>query len=137
MLETEIINRDLSRILSGQGHGDLLLITDAGFAIPKELEVADLSLDVNQPKVLTVLQTLKKAFSVEKIILADETRQHNPGYFEAITKVWGDIPVEIITHAELKAKSREVKAVIRTGDFTSFANVILVSGSGNRWYSEI
>ncbi len=39
-------------------------------------------------------------------------------------------------HQDLKKLSREVKAVIRTGDFTAYGNVILVSGAGVRWYME-
>ncbi|MEN9919621.1 MAG: hypothetical protein RL662_2057 [Bacteroidota bacterium] len=137
MKEAGIINREISRVLSCQGHGDLLMIVDAGFAIPKELEVIDISLDENKPMVLDVLSTLKKIFSVEKIILANETENTSPTLFKNIATYWGDnIPVEKISHAELKEMSKKVKAVIRTGDFTAYGNVILVSGCGDRWYSE-
>jgi len=33
-------------------------------------------------------------------------------------------------------KSGQVKAVIRTGDFTAYSNILLVSGGGGRWYLE-
>jgi D-ribose pyranose/furanose isomerase RbsD len=33
-------------------------------------------------------------------------------------------------------KAREVKTVIRTGDFTAYSNVIIVSGAGERWKVE-
>ena len=39
MLEIGIINRELARIISQQGHGDWLMITDAGFAIPKDADI--------------------------------------------------------------------------------------------------
>jgi D-ribose pyranose/furanose isomerase RbsD len=39
---------------------------------------------------------------------------------------------EVMKYKEL---SKSVKAVIRTGDFTAYANVLLVSGAGKRWYS--
>jgi len=137
MKEVGTINRDLAAIISQQGHGDLLMVTDAGFAIPKELKVLDLSLDENKPTVPEVLETLKKVFSVEKMIMAKETEQCSPTLFKNISKMWGDdIPVETMPHSELKEMSRKVKAVIRTGDFTAFGNVILVSGCGTRWYVE-
>jgi D-ribose pyranase len=44
--------------------------------------------------------------------------------------------VETIAHTELKQRSRGVKAIIRTGDFTAYSNVLLVSGAGERWYVE-
>ncbi|MDR0845395.1 MAG: RbsD/FucU family protein, partial [Tannerella sp.] len=91
MKEAGIINRELDRILSKQGHGDLLLVTDAGFAIPEGLDIADVSLDVNQPKVPDVLYALKKVFSVEKMIMAQETQQSSPTHFNTVSKVWGDI----------------------------------------------
>jgi len=47
-----------------------------------------------------------------------------------------DVPVEWVTHPQIKAMSHQVKAVIRTGDFTAYANVILVSGAGPRWFCE-
>ena len=56
---------------------------------------------------------------------------------EWTTKLIGeDVPVEIVTHSQLKEMSAKVKAVIRTGDFTAYANVILVSGAGPRWFCE-
>jgi len=39
--------------------------------------------------------------------------------------------VGVINHDELKQMSKDLKAVIRSGDFTAFGNVILVSGAGN------
>jgi len=45
-------------------------------------------------------------------------------------------PVESIDHAEFKQIAKTAKAVIRTGDFTAYGNVILVSGAGDRWFCE-
>ena len=42
MKESGILNRDIAAVLSEQGHGDLLMVTDAGFAIPQDVEVIDL-----------------------------------------------------------------------------------------------
>lgn len=138
MKEIGIINRDLARIISEQGHSDLLMIADAGFAIPTGANVVDLSLSENKPTVLEVLEELKKYFSVEKIILAKQTQEKNPTYFSKVKNIWDNsVDAEVIDHAELKQIAKGVKAVIRTGDFTAFSNVILVSGAGNRFTIEI
>jgi D-ribose pyranase len=69
--------------------------------------------------------------------MSDETREVSPTHFKKVSAVLGkDIEVETLPHDELKMMSREVKAVIRTGDFTAYGNVILVSGAGDRWYLE-
>jgi D-ribose pyranase len=137
MKEVGILNRGLSRILSEQGHGDLLMVVDAGFAIPKGLDVVDLSLKKDVPTVLEVLAELKDYHSVEKLIMANETKNISPTLFKNISQAFGDdIEVELLEHTALKVKSKEVKAVIRTGDFTAYGNVILVSGAGDRWYLE-
>lgn len=137
MKEIGILNRGVAKVISEQGHHDLLMVCDAGFATPKDVEVIDISIKVNQPRVIDFLNELKKFFSVEKIILADQTKKTNPSYFKEIISVFDNKPeVETIDHRELKQLSESVKAIIRTGDFTAYANVILVSGAGDRWYSE-
>jgi len=137
MKEIGAINRGIDAAISKQGHGDLLMVTDAGFAIPLGVEVIDISLDENKPTVLEVLEMLRKYFSVEKIIMANETKKISPTLFSNISKAFGDgIPVETIEHSALKEMSKTVKAIIRTGDFTAYGNVILVSGAGGRWKVE-
>jgi D-ribose pyranase len=135
--ETGIINSSICDVLSGLGHTDELIVCDAGFSIPTGVRVVDISLGENKPTVPEVLVELQKHFSVEKVVLAEETRQTNPTRFAALEQSFGDgIPVEIIPHTEFCVRARSVKAVIRTGDFTAYSNILLVSGSGNRWYFE-
>jgi D-ribose pyranase len=137
MKETGALNRGVNTAISLQGHGDLMMVVDAGFAIPNEVEVIDLSIDENTPMVLEVLAMLKKHFSVEKMIMAKETENISPTLFSDISKAFGEgIPVETIEHSALKEMSKTVKSIIRTGDFTAYGNVILVSGAGNRWKVE-
>jgi len=138
MKEVGLINRNLAKVVAEQGHQDLLMVVDAGFAIPLGIETIDISLSENNPMVLEVLTELRKFHSVEKMILAKQTREINPTLFNNITTIWGNkIEIEVVDHSELKQISKTVKAVIRTGDFTAYGNVILVSGAGNRWFCEI
>lgn len=137
MKEVGIVNRGIAKIISEQGHQDLLMVVDAGFAIPKGIEVIDISLSENNPMVLTILAELKKFYSIEKMIMANQTKTTNPSLFHAISNSFGQsVPVETIDHTDLKQMAKTVKAVIRSGDFTAYGNVILVSGVGDRWYCE-
>jgi D-ribose pyranase len=71
------------------------------------------------------------------LIMANETKKVSPTRFKAIVDIFGKgMPVETMPHTEFKQRSKTVKAVIRTGDFTAYSNVLLVSGAGNRWYCE-
>ena len=137
MQEIGLLNRELARFVSQQGHHDLLMVVDAGFAIPKGLDVVDLSLTINVPTVPEVLAVLKDYYSVEKLILARETRDVSPSLYKIMINAFEEnLNIELIDHLALKEKSKQVKLVIRTGDFTAYGNIILVSGAGKRWYLE-
>lgn len=137
MKEVGMINRQIDSALNRQGHMDWLLVVDAGFPCPDQVELIDIALAPGRPSVLEVLAEIALVHSVEKVIIAEETREHNPTHFEKVAAAFGKgVEVEVIGHSELKIRSREVKTIIRTGDFTAWGNVLLVSGSGSRWKVE-
>ncbi|MDR0651912.1 MAG: D-ribose pyranase [Synergistaceae bacterium] len=136
--ETGILNRDIAAELSKMGHTDLLLIADAGLAIPNTTKVIDVSLDVNVPTSVDVLKIILKHFSVEKIILSQATNDVSPSRKKEFMDCLGsDMPCETVPHPVLRDEmTKEVKFAIRTGDFTAHSNIILVSAGGPRWYCE-
>jgi D-ribose pyranase len=137
MIESGFLNRDLATLLSRMGHGDQFVLCDAGFAIPEGLTVVDLSLSVNVPTVDAVLAEIVKHFSIEKVMYSREQRNANPAKLEGLMALLGGtVEQEIISHSELKQRSHTVKGVIRTGAFSAYANLILVSGPGDRWIME-
>jgi len=137
MKEVGMINRQIDSALNRQGHMDWLMVVDAGFPCPDEVELIDIALSPGKPSVLDVLAEIALVHSVEKVVLAQETREHNPTHFEKAAAAFGKgTEVEVIAHSELKSRSREVKTIIRTGDFTAWGNVLVVSGAGSRWKVE-
>ena len=137
MKETGFLNREITSVISMMGHTDELIVCDAGFAIPLRVRTVDISLAKDKPTVLELLEELTKHFSVEKLVMANETKNVSPTRFSAIVGLFPkDIPVETIPHTDFKQRSAKVKAIIRTGDFTAYSNVLLVSGAGDRWYVE-
>ena len=137
MKEIGLLNTEIADVIARLGHMDEMIVCDAGFPIPLGVRTVDIALAVNQPTVVEVLQVLLQDFSVEKIVLADETRAHSPSMFAKIVDLFGPgVEVETVPHTALKQRSKSVKAIIRTGDFTAYCNVLLVSGSGGRWYVE-
>ena len=47
MKKTGILNRDLSSLVAAMGHYDRLVVSDAGFPIPKGVPCIDLTLGAN------------------------------------------------------------------------------------------
>jgi D-ribose pyranase len=138
MKEVGMINGEIDSALNRQGHMDLMMVVDAGFPCPDHVEIIDIALSEGVPKILDVLSELLKYHSVEKIIMAEDTREHNPTYFAKVASAFGDgVELEVIPHTELKERSNNVKTIIRTGDFTAWGNVMLVSGAGDRWQLEV
>ena len=125
-----ILNSDISRVLSYMGHTDWLCIGDCGLPIPDEVERIDLALAFGEPTFMRTLEIVAKDMKVEKIILAEEIKTQNPDVLRQVEELfaWQGVEVEYVTHVELKEKTRSCKAVIRTGEITPYANIILQSG---------
>jgi D-ribose pyranase len=81
MKETGLLNIEISDAIAHLGHMDELIICDAGFPIPVGIRTIDISLKANQPTTLEALTEILQHFSVEKIVLAEETRKHSPSMF--------------------------------------------------------
>jgi D-ribose pyranase len=137
MLEVGLLNRELSALMARLGHMDEIIVCDAGFPIPEGVRTVDLCLAKGEPGLLRVLEEIVKHFSVEKIVLADEMMAASPTMAGKVKTVFGpNVAFGTLGHSELKRRSAIVKGVVRTGEFTAFSNVLIVSGPGNRWYVE-
>ena len=131
MKKCGIINADISRVLSYMGHTDTLAVGDCGLPIPDETERIDLALKMGTPSFMETLEEVVKNMKIEKVILAEEIREKNPEIHAAVLKLVSQMEqecaVEYVEHAELKNQTKDCKAVIRTGEVTPYANVILQS----------
>lgn len=65
---------------------------------------------------------------VQHAIVAQEMPIRSPELYAALRHLLGNIPVELVPHGELKVRTATASGVVRTGEFTPYANVILVSG---------
>ena len=125
-----ILNSDISRVLSYMGHTDRICIGDCGLPIPDETERIDLAVKFGVPTFMDVLKEVGNDMKIEKIVLAEEIKEHNPQVLAEIKEYFKgqDVEVEYVSHVGLKQMTRECKAVIRTGETTPYANIILQSG---------
>lgn len=132
MKKTGIINADISRVLSYMGHTDTIAVGDCGLPIPDETERIDLAVTFGNPGFMEVLKAVVSDMKVEKIVLASEIKDKNKEIFSQIEELFGNLEtgfeIEFVSHEELKKKTKQCKAVIRTGETTPYANIILQSG---------
>jgi len=124
-----IINQPIASIVSGLGHTDTITIADAGLPIPATTQRIDLALTTGIPSFLQTLQVILEELFVEKAIVAEEMREISPQIFDALSQMLGDVPIDLVPHVSFKEKTADSRAVIRTGEFTPYANVILIAGA--------
>ncbi|AWI07426.1 D-ribose pyranase [Clostridium drakei] len=128
MKKIGMLNSNISSIISKMGHTETLAIGDCGLPIPKETERIDIALIKDVPTFIQTLKVVLQELQIEEVEIAKETMDVSPKLYEEIKNEIGDVKITFITHEELKVKLKECKAVIRTGEQTPYANIILKSG---------
>ncbi len=147
-----ILNPQLAELVASMGHGDLLLIADRGIPFPQHSETVciDLSVTRGMPKVADVLKVVLEELEVESVIISNETKQVSPDTYKEFKEILSkkknkgnDIAEENIPHIDFKNLfltgetvdpdaldliGREVKGIVRTGEFTPFAYIMLSAG---------
>lgn len=131
MKKSGILNKQLNELIGSLGHMDTIIACDAGLPIPREDQRIDLALVPGTPGLVQVLRALLEELVVEKAVIASETREVSPQLFEDIIQLLeesGIQDIEYIPHIEFKERSVGCKAIVRTGEFIPYANVLLVCG---------
>lgn len=126
MKKTKMINSELSYAISQMGHTDSLTIGDCGLPISSEVKRIDLALTHNVPTFIQTLDVILGELCVEEAIIAYEIKEKNPEVYEAIKKRISAL--QEVSHEEFKILTNDSKAVVRTGECSPYANIILKSG---------
>ena len=124
MKRGRLLNARLSGIVAGLGHGDLLVIGDAGLPVPGGVECVDLAVTANVPGVFDVLDAVLAEMVVERALLADEAAPDLAARF--LSRDIGT--VDYAPHAAFKHRTAQAVAIVRTGEFTPYANICLWAG---------
>lgn len=128
MMKSKLLNADIIEVISKMGHTDEIVIADAGLPIPDGVKRIDLAVVQGEPTFIDVLKVLLDTYECEGYVLAEEIKEMNPHVEEQIHALLDDKEVEYVSHEVFKNMTRNAKAVIRTGECTPYANVILKSG---------
>ncbi len=128
MLRTGILNPAVQSLLCRVRHTNTLVIADRGFPYFPQIETIDISLTDDIPTVLDILRAISGNFTMGRIHMAREFRERNEdAVVAAFRAVLGKDP-ELEPHAEFKRRVPQAIGLIRSGDTTQYANVILESG---------
>jgi D-ribose pyranase len=104
------------------------VIADRGFPFWPQIETIDLALVDDIPRVLDVLAAVRRNFSIGRYYLAEEFRLRNkPSIVASFETAMRDAELVYEPHADLKRRVPGAIGLIRTGDTTQYANLILES----------
>ena len=129
MIKEGIFHPQLLRVLGEIRHKDMLIIGDAGLPVPKGVERVDLGWKKGSPGYLEVLEEIAKVLVIDEAVFAEEALEVSKDLHEKALKILPEgLPVSYVPHTQLKEMSKDAKAIILTGEFTGYTNVILVAG---------
>jgi D-ribose pyranase len=123
-----IINAQLSRLLSELRHTDLLVISDSGLPVLHGgPEIIDLAVVYGVPSFEAVFRAVVAELVIEAGTAAAEITEANPVCWTLLQEALGH-DVELVSHETFKKRTAHARAIVRTGEATPYANVLLRCG---------
>jgi D-ribose pyranase len=133
MLKNNLLNSALLYQLSKLGHSDSLVIADCGLPIPSPSTLIDLAVSAGQPSFITMVQLSLDNAYFEGALLADELKA-NPLLLNALTQLLYEhnpkMVLNFTPHSQFKTQCALAGAIVRTGEQTPYANIILYAAAG-------
>lgn len=123
LTNSTIINAGLLAALSDLRHGDVVVVADAGLPVGDAARVIDLSITPGVPSFPFVVDLLLQEVVIESAIVASEAAGCAP-----LENVRAGLPYREVTHKEFKRLTADARLVVRTGEYTPYANVALIAG---------
>lgn len=123
-----MLNSAIAKVLADLGHTDTIVIGDCGLPVPAGVQKIDLALKPGTPSFLEVVEEVAKNMVIEKVEIASEMQEKNPVVYDAMKELFpSEEWIMDVDHEAFKQATKNAKCVIRTGEITPFANVILHS----------
>lgn len=128
MLKSGILNPAINSLLCRVRHTNTLVIADRGFPFWPQIETIDISLVDDIPRVLDVLRAIRGNFAIGRAFAAQQFLEENtPDTASALENALLGIPITFEPHDDLKKRVPRAVGLIRTGDTTQYANLVLES----------
>jgi len=122
-----ILNSHIAKVLADLGHTDTICISDCGLPVPEGVQKIDLALEFGVPSFEQVVSLITKHMKIEAIHIAKEMKDFNPKGHAFLESTFPCTDFEWITtsHDAFKEATRQCKCIIRTGEASPYANIIL------------
>lgn len=128
MQKVGILNSAIAKVLADLGHTDTIVIGDCGLPVPAGVPKIDLALKLGSPSFMEVVAEVEKYMEIEKVEIAAEMEDRNPAVYAAMKDLFQKQQwIVDENHEQFKVATAKAKCVIRTGEITPYANVILHS----------
>lgn len=136
MKKQHILNSPITSLIGTLGHTDEFTIADCGLPIPPAAERIDIALIRGVPTFMQTVDAILHEAKIESITLAQEFPNVSPELHNAFLQrikeeeqeTGASIAIHYVSHEDLKKQTCNSKAIIRTGECTSFANAIFNAG---------
>lgn len=129
MIRDGLLNPQILSLLARVRHTNLLVIADRGFTNFPGIETIDISLVDGIPTVLQVLNAIRPNFDVVRAYMAQEfTLENSPATQAQFHQALRGAQLIFEPYLDMKARVPQAIGLIRTGDITQYANMVLVSG---------
>lgn len=126
-----LLNAELSQVIASMGHGDLLVLGDAGLPIPvgpSAPQRIDLAVSPGTPRLKDVLKAVLSELQVQSTVIASEALTGANHKLPAWYSQQLELLPRTVDHEEFKTICASARAMVRTGECTPYANIILVAG---------
>ncbi|TWT54848.1 D-ribose pyranase [Rubripirellula amarantea] len=132
MKRNRLLNSELSYEISRIGHTASITLCDAGLPIPSGVKRIDLAIENGYPTFLRTLDAILSEMMVEEIVIAKEIHDHNQSIYDQMIQIFEthsmNPKLTEVSHEAFKKLTSDSEAIVRTGECTPYANVILKSG---------
>lgn len=129
MRSSGIVHAGLAGAIAGLRHTELFAVSDSGLPVPAHVPLIDLGVGYGLPGFLPVLRLVLAETTVEAAWASADVATRNEVMHEALTaELPAALSLDLLDHEDLKRRVADCRFVVRTGEATPFANVLLRSG---------
>lgn len=123
-----LIHGELSFAVALLGHGDSIVVGDAGLPVAGRSTLIDLAVSPGTVSFRSVVAALSTEMCVESLVMASELAQTDQELVDWVAGQYPDASVEMVSHSDFKGRAGSAGVHVRTGEYTPYANVVLVAG---------
>ncbi|UAL30309.1 D-ribose pyranase [Nocardioides rotundus] len=128
MKRSGLLNAELLGRVGRLGHTDRVVVADCGLPVPADVPVVDLAVTLGLPGWREVLDALLAELVVEGAVVAREAGDGEVGVWVAEREDALGGPPDRVPHERFKELVADASFVVRTGEATPYANILLRCG---------